>query len=59
MSIIRHASRRPEATDPWLAGPLARKPKKAVAVATRQQDGTDSLRAGHEGEEIYRSRAAT
>ena len=33
MSIIRQASRRPEATDPWLAGLLARKPKKVVAVA--------------------------
>ena len=33
MSVVRHASRRGEITDPWLAGMLARKPKKVVAVA--------------------------
>ena len=33
MAVIRHASRRDEAADPWLAGMLARKPKKVVAVA--------------------------
>ena len=33
MSVVQHASRRGEITDPWLAGMLARKPKKVVAVA--------------------------
>ena len=33
MTVVRHASRRGEITDPWLAGMLARKPKKVVAVA--------------------------
>ena len=33
MTVVRHASQRCEITDPWLAGMLARKPKKLVAVA--------------------------
>ena len=33
MAVVRYASRRGETTDPWLAGMLARKPKKVVAVA--------------------------
>ena len=33
MAVVRHAVRRGETTDPWLAGMLARKPKKLVAVA--------------------------
>ena len=33
MAVVQHASRRSELTDPWLAGILARKPKKVVAVA--------------------------
>ena len=33
MAVIRHASRGGEITDPWLAGMLARNPKKVVAVA--------------------------
>ena len=33
MTVVTHAIRRGEATDPWLAGMLARKPKKLVAVA--------------------------
>ena len=33
MAVVQHASRRREITDPWLAGMLARKPKKLVAVA--------------------------
>ena len=33
MAVVQHASRRDETTDPWLAGMLARKPKKLVAVA--------------------------
>ena len=33
MAVAQHASRRGEITDRWLAGMLARKPKKVVAVA--------------------------
>ena len=33
MAVVRYASRHGETTDPWLAGMLARKPKKVVAVA--------------------------
>ncbi len=33
MAVIRHASRGGEIADPWLAGMLARKPRKLVAVA--------------------------
>ena len=33
MTVVTHAVRRDETTDPWLAGMLARKPKKLVAVA--------------------------
>ena len=33
MAVVQHAIRRCEITDPWLAGMLARKPKKLVAVA--------------------------
>ena len=33
MAVVRHAVRRGEFTDPWLAGMLARKPRKVVAVA--------------------------
>ena len=33
MTVVTHAVRRGEVTDPWLAGMLARKPKKLVAVA--------------------------
>ena len=33
MSVVRHASRQREIADPWLAGMLARKPKKLVAAA--------------------------
>ena len=33
MAVVRHASRRGETADPWLAGMLARKPKMRVAVA--------------------------
>ena len=32
-AVVQHASRRGAITDPWLAGMLARKPKKLVAVA--------------------------
>ncbi|MXX72818.1 MAG: hypothetical protein F4205_16290 [Gemmatimonadetes bacterium] len=33
MAVVGHAIRRGEITDPWLAGRLARKPKKLAAVA--------------------------
>ena len=33
MAVVRHASRQGEITDLWLAGMLARKPKKVVEVA--------------------------
>ena len=33
MTVVTHAIRRGKITDPWLAGMLARKPKKLVAVA--------------------------
>ena len=46
MAVVRHASRRGEVADPWLAGMLARKPKMLVAVAL-QPDGADCLGAGH------------
>ena len=33
MAVVQHASRHGEIADPWLAGMLARKPRKVVAVA--------------------------
>ena len=33
MAVVSQADRHRETTDPWLAGMLARKPKKVVAVA--------------------------
>ena len=33
MAVVHHAVRRGVTTDPWLAGMLARKPKRLVAVA--------------------------
>jgi len=33
MSVVRHAGKRSERANPWLAGMLARKPKKLVAMA--------------------------
>jgi len=33
MMVVRHAARRGETADPWLAGMLARKPRMLVAVA--------------------------
>ena len=33
MAVVQHASRQGEIADPWLAGMLARRPKKVVAVA--------------------------
>ena len=52
MAVIRHASRRGEITDPWLAGMLARKPKKLVAVAL----GAEGLGAGHKEGDLPGSR---
>ena len=45
---VRHTVRRGEITDPWLAAMLERKPKKVVAVALCQPDGTEGLGDGHE-----------
>ena len=57
MAVIQHASRRSEITDPWLAGMLARKPMKVVAVAlanrTARRVGALATR-----KEAYRVRAA-
>ena len=57
MSIIRHASRRREITDPWLAGMPARKPKKVVAVAIANRTAR-IVWALATKEETYRGRAA-
>jgi len=57
MTVVRHASRRGETADPWLADMLTRKPKKVVAVAL----ATRTARRGWAGatrKEVYRARAA-
>ena len=57
MSVIRHAVRRDEITDPWLAGMLARKPKKVVAVALANRTARVVWALSTRGE-TYRIRAA-
>ena len=57
MSVIRHASRRDEPADPWLAGMLARKPKKLVAVALANRTAR-RVWALATRQEVYRARAA-
>ena len=57
MAVIRHASRRDEAADPWLAGMLARKPKKLVAVALANRTAR-RVWALATRKEVYRARAA-
>ena len=47
MTVVRHASRGGENTDPWLAGMLERKPKKGGRGGPRQPDGAKGLGAGH------------
>ena len=56
MAVIRHASRH-EITDPWLAGMLARKPKKVVAVALANRTAR-IVWALTTRKEAYRVRAA-
>ncbi len=57
MSVIRHAARRGETADPWLAGMLARKPKKVVAVALANRTARVVWALSTRGE-TYRIRAA-
>ena len=57
MAVVRHASRRSEITDPWLAGMLARKPKKVVAVALANRTAR-RVWALATRKEAYRVRAA-
>ena len=57
MAVIRHASRHSEITDPWLAGMLARKPKKVVAVALANRTAR-IVWALTTRKEAYRVRAA-
>ena len=54
---VRHASRRGEITDPWLAGMLARKPKMLVAVALAKRTAR-RVWALATRKETYRVRAA-
>ena len=57
MTVVRHASRGGENTDPWLAGMLARKPKMLVAVALANRTAR-VVWALTTKKEIYRARAA-
>ena len=57
MTVIRHAVRRGEITDPRLAGMLARKPKKVVAVALANKMAR-TVWALVTRKEIYRVRTA-
>ena len=57
MSLVQHASRRGEITDPWLAGVLGRKPKKVVAVALANRTAR-RVWALATRKETYRVRAA-
>ena len=49
MTVVRHASRRGETTDPWQAAMLARKPKKVVAVALANRTARTVLADSEEG----------
>ena len=57
MAVVQHASRRGKLTDPWLAGMLARKPKKVVAVALANKTAR-TVWALATTQEAYRVRAA-
>ena len=57
MAVVRHASRQGKITDPWLAGMLARKPKKVVAVALANRTAR-RIWALSTKKETYRVRAA-
>ena len=57
MTVIHHASRRGEISDPWLAGMLARKPKIVVAKAVANRTAR-IVWALTTKRELYRARAA-
>ena len=57
MAVVHHESRRGEASDPWLARMLARKPKMLVAVALANKTAR-VVWALTTKKEIYRARAA-
>ncbi len=57
MAVVQQASRRSEITDPWLAGMLARKPRKVVAVALANRTAR-RVWALATRKEAYRVRAA-
>ena len=57
MAVVHHESRRDEASDPWLAGMLARKPKMLVAVALANRTAR-VVWALTTKKETYRARAA-
>ncbi|WP_419167035.1 hypothetical protein [Candidatus Palauibacter sp.] len=57
MTVVQHAIRRGEITDPWLAGMLARKPKMLVAVALANRTAR-MVWALSTKKEIYQVRAA-
>ena len=57
MAVVQHASRRGGTTDPWLAGMLARKPTKVVAVALANRTAR-RVWALAVRKETYRVRAA-
>ena len=55
--MVRHASRQSEIADAWLAGMLARKPRKVVAVALANRTAR-RIWAVATRREAYRVRAA-
>ncbi len=57
MAVVHHESRRGEASDPWLARMLVRKPKMLVAVALANRTAR-VVWALTTKKEIYRARAA-
>ena len=57
MAVVHHESRRRDASDPWLARMLARKPKMLVAVALANRTAR-VVWALTTKKEIYRARAA-
>ncbi len=57
MAVVQHANRRSEIADPWLAGMLARKPMKVVAVALANRTAR-KVWALATRKEAYRVRAA-
>jgi len=56
MAVVWHASRQDAITDPWLAGMLARKPKKVVAVALANRTAQRVWAVGHEAGDLPGSR---